>query len=129
MGRDPDDTEGHEVTYIGTTLGWGGIAIGSDGVGYPVPEHEALIAAIPQWVNLPEHLDDATRIYVEVLQRPEAAVRLAAVRAIGAVVRRYGRLPRPVEARVAVAHATNDTDLDVRNEAAATLSEIERLIS
>ena len=114
MTNEPDDAEEYDETYVESTIGWGGMIIGPDGVGRPMPEADVLVMAIPGWVGLPEHLEQAVRIYVEVLDRPEAAVRLAAVTAIGEVARRYGHLPHPREAREAVGRALDDVDAGVR---------------
>ena len=125
MENDPDDAEEYQERYIESALGWGGMIIGPDGIGRPTPESEALTAAIPEWVGIPEHLDDAVRIYIKVLGRPEQSVRLAAVIAIGKVARRYGRLPDRTNARGAVMRALTDPSLEVRTAAAATLGLID----
>jgi len=117
----------YDETYVESTIGWGGIVIGPDGIGPSMPEHEALVAAIPGWVGLPEHLDTAVRIYIEVLERPEEAVRLAAVTAIGDVARRHNRLPDWENAREAVRHALDDPSPRVRAAATLTLGLIDQL--
>ena len=126
MENDSDAAEEYDETCIESTLGWGGMVIGPDGIGRPMPEHEALIAAIPEWVGISEHHDQAVQICIEVLERPEDEVRLAAVAAIGEVARRYGRLPNRTAARAAVIGALDDPSPDVRTAAAATLGLIDQ---
>jgi hypothetical protein len=126
MKNDADDAEEYQETYMESALGWGGMIIGPDGIGRPMPEDEALIAAIPDWVGIPEHLNDAVQIYIQVLGRPEQSVRLAAVIAIGEVARRYGRLPHRTNARGAVMRALTDPSPEVRTAAAATLGLIDQ---
>jgi hypothetical protein len=126
MKNNADDAEEYEETYMESALGWGGMIIGPDGIGRPMPEDEALTVAIPEWVGIPEHLDDAVQIYIEVLGRPEQSVRLAAVTALGEVARRYGRLPDRTNARGAVMRALTDPSSEVRTAAAATLGLIDQ---
>ena len=121
MEHDPDGAEEYEEIHVGSTIGWGGMIIGPDGIGRPMPEVDALLMAIPGWVGNAKHLDQAVRIYMEVLDRPEAAVRRAAVTAIGDVARRHGRLPHRQEAREAVTRALHDVIADVRAAAGTAL--------
>lgn len=126
MENDSDAADEYDETYIESTIGWGGMVVGPDGIGRPMPEHEALIAAIPEWVGSSEHHDQTVQIYIEVLERPEDEVRLAAVAAIGEVATRYGRLPNRAAAREAVVRALNDPSPDVRTAATATLGLIDQ---
>ena len=126
MKNDADDAEEYEETYMESALGWGGMIIGPDGIGRPMPEDEALTAVIPEMVGTPEQLDDDVRIFLEVLGRPEQSVRLAAVIAIGEVARRYGRLPDRTNARGAVMRVLTDPSPEVRTAAAATLGLIDQ---
>lgn len=77
--------------------------------------------------NIPQHHDDAVRMYLEVLARPEAAVRRAAVPALGEIARRYGQLPREEEARRAVLRANDDPAREVRTAATAVLTQLDAL--
>lgn len=122
------DSKEWDYTYIESTLGWGGMIVGPDGIGMPLPEHEALTAAIPLWVNIPEHLDSAVSIYVDVMSRPEVGVRLAAISAIGDIVRKYGRLPHEAQARRAISIAQNDTNPEVAAAAVATSSIVDKVL-
>lgn len=99
--------------------------IGPDGIVQPMPEAEALEFAIPQWVDVPEHIEGAVSIYIDLMSRPEVAIRKAAITAIGAIVRRYGRLPQESRARQTVREALGDSSAEV-SAAAATASDIIR---
>jgi HEAT repeat protein len=123
-----EDADDYELTHLESALGWGGVQIGPDGVGHPIPEAAALASAIPVWVDIPEHHDDAVQIYVEALSRPEVPVRLAAATAVGAIARRYRRLPRADEARAALAAVLGDPDPSVRAAAEASLRTIREVL-
>lgn len=120
-----DDPDGYEYIYIGSALASGGVILNPDGSGRSMSEAEALAAAMPQWIEIPEHLDDAVRTYVAAMSRPENFVRLAAVTAIGEVARRYGRVPRRQDARAAVLRALDDADPEVRAAGTAALALID----
>jgi hypothetical protein len=90
-----------------------------------MPEAEALEFAIPQWVEVPEHVEAAVSICIDLMARPEVVIRKAAITAIGAIVRRYGRLPEESRARQAVRDALGDPSAEV-SAAAATTSDIIR---
>ncbi len=125
MERQSDDPDEYDYTYAESALGWCGVVIGSDGIGQPIPEPDALAFAIPQWVDIPEHIEDAVSIYIDVMSRPEVAIRKAAITAIGAIVRQYGRLPLESRARLTVREALHDSSTEV-SEAAAITSDIIR---
>jgi hypothetical protein len=108
-----------------SVLGWGGVVIGSDGIGHPMAEAEALEHAIPKFVDAPEHMEDAVAIYIHVMSRPEVAIRKAAITAIGAIVSRYAWLPLESRARQTVKEALEDSSADV-SAAARTTSDIIR---
>ena len=42
-----DDSDKYDYTYAESALGWGGMVIGPDGIGQPIPEADALAFAIP----------------------------------------------------------------------------------
>jgi len=131
MAGRPDSIHGHdgsESRYLGSVLGWRGVVVRSDGSTVAMPEHEALAAAIAQWVALPEHLDDAVAICLDVVTRPEPLVRAAAISAFGAIARRYSRLPREQSVRLAVARALHDPVGEVRQAAAAARHELEQAL-
>jgi hypothetical protein len=115
------DDEYDEV-YLESAIGYGGIEVGPDGVGHPIPESEALEHAIPLWVDIPEHIGSAMAMYVEALSRPEPKIRLAAATAIGEVVRRYHQLPHEEGARKALSIALQDSSADVASAAARTIA-------
>jgi hypothetical protein len=119
------DADEYDYTYAESALGWGGMIVGPDGIGEPMPDAEALAFAIPLWVDVPEHIENAVSIYLDVMSRPEAAIRKAAITAIGAVVHRYGHLPHEALARQTVREALADSSAEVSAAAAAT-SEIIR---
>jgi hypothetical protein len=114
------DAEEYDYTYAESVLGWGGTIIGPDGIGEPMPDAEALAFAIPLWVDVPEHIENAVSIYLDVMSRPEAAIRNAAITAIGALVYRYGRLPHEARVRQIVREALADSSAEVSAAAAAT---------
>jgi len=120
MEKAPDDSEEYEVVYLDCALGWGGMEIGPDGYGHPMPEAEALTLAISEWVNIPEHLEDAVAICLRVLDRPEPAMRASALAAFSAIARRYGRLPQRDAVTRAVDRIRSDMDPAVRRIAADT---------
>ena len=122
---DEDSDEEFEYRYIPVALGWGGVIVGADNIGRPMPEPEALLGAIPHWVDEAELLDQAVSIYLEVIRRPEADIRVATVVAIGEIVRRYKRLPREHEVRRAIGIALLDSDKTVSAAAAETRAILE----
>jgi hypothetical protein len=127
----PDETHGHdetEIVHLGSALCWGGVIVRSDGSTVPMPEHEVLTAAIPQWVQLAEHLDDTVDICLDVVTRPESLVRVAAVSAFGAIARRYARLPQEQAVRLAVTRALHDPVDEVREAAAVARQAIEQAL-
>lgn len=128
-GRDSGGPDDYDVVHYDSVLGWGGIVIGPDGFGWPMDEVEALAGAIPAWVNIPEHLEDAVGICLEVVSRPEAVVRTAALAAFAAIARRYGRMPQRDAVARAVANARRDPEAAVRaaaSEAAQALAQLPR---
>ena len=119
------DHDKYKNTYFESATGYGGLVVGPDGFGRPLPEPEALEHAIPLWVDIPEHLTDAVSIYIDSLSRREPEIRLAAVTAIGEVVRRYRRLPHRAGAQQAVSIALKDPVAEVSRAAVRTITEIE----
>jgi hypothetical protein len=115
-----DDSDKYDYTYAESALGWGGMVIGPDGIGQPIPEADALAFAIPLWVDIPEHIEDAVSIYIGVMSRPEVAIRKAAITAIGAIVRQYRRLPQESRARQTLSEALKDSNAEVSAAAART---------
>ena len=120
MNTESDDE--FEYRYIPVALGWGAMIVGPDNIGRPIPEADALLNAIPLWVDFPEQLDQAVSIYLEVITRPEAPIRAATVTAIGQIARRYRRIPREDEVRRAITIALDDLDAAVSAAAVATLA-------
>ena len=117
-----------EAVQLGSALGWGGVVFRPDGSTAAMPEDEALAAAIAQWVYLPEHLDDAVAICLDVVTRPEPRVRTAAVSAFGAIARRYARVPREQAVRFAVARALQDPVDEVREAATTTTQALDQAL-
>jgi hypothetical protein len=93
-----------------------------------MPEPKALELAIPEWVRIPEHIDDAVSIYIDVMSRPEVAIRKAAMTAIAAVVLEYGRLPQESRARECVRKALDDSSPEVVASAVTTSAIILRVL-
>ncbi len=128
MAPGPDEAEAHEASRRTTTLGWGGVRFLPDGRTELVPEPEALARAIPHWVAMPEHLDDAVAIYLGAVTRPEPVVRAAAVRAFGAIAARYERVPKHDAVRRAAEQARGDPDPDVRAAADEAVAALRRVL-
>ena len=108
-----------EYGYIPVALGWGGMIVGPDNIGRPIPEADALLHAIPLWVDCREQLDQAVSIYLEVITRPEAPIRAATLKAIGEIAGRYRRIPREEDVRRAITIALDDPDAAVSAAASA----------
>src|SRR5688500_15815700 len=86
------DDDQFDTTYAESGLMAGGVRVGADGVAHPMPEHEALAFAIPQWVLLPGHESDTLDACLWFAAHDHPAVRAAAAAAFGDLARRYGRL-------------------------------------
>lgn len=128
MDQPFDDSGDFTETYIESALGWCGIIVDESGASHPMPEPQALELAIPQWVRIPEHIDDAVSIYIDVMSRPEMAIRKAAMTAIGAVVLEHGRLPHESRARECVRKALDDSSPEVVASAITTSDIILRVL-
>lgn len=119
MTEQPDhDNASHEhyESFAPSVLGFG--ALRGEGKGTAVPEHEVLATAIPMWVTVDEHADDALDLCLEFATHLHAAVRLAAVTAIGDLARRHGRLEQQERVSRTLRQALGEADADVRQAAA-----------
>ena len=115
---DSDDTlEEDERTYAQSVLGFSGVLLGPHGAVRPMPDHEALAGAIPQWVLLPEHEAETLDACLGFAAHDHPAVRAAAVAAFGALTGRYGRLDRREQVVRAIELGLRDRDTDVRDAA------------
>ncbi|HUQ84470.1 MAG TPA: hypothetical protein VM076_25170 [Gemmatimonadaceae bacterium] len=112
-----DDEDDEFDTYAASGLMAGGVTIGPDGVARPMPEHQALAAAIPQWVLLPEHEADALAACLGFASHDHPVVRGAAVAAFGNLAVRYGRLENRERVVQAIELALRDREADVRDAA------------
>lgn len=129
MAENRDDSEEYEVVHFDSVLGWGGMVIGPDGQGQPMPEAEALAAVIPDFVGVPEHLlDNAVAICLDALGRPELPVRIAALQAFAEIARRYRYLPQRETVIDAVENARRDPAAEVRQVAAATAQALQEAL-
>ena len=131
MNERPDAdnaSDEHYVSFFPSLLGYGGIRMDADGNSTDFPEHEALLAAIPMWVTVDEHEDDALDLCLEFAAHPLAEVRAAAVTAIGDLARRYGRLKQHERVSGTLRHALADADADVRQAATRSLQTLEETL-
>ena len=122
---DSDDTNEYETTYADSVLGYGGIALGPDGVARAMPEHQALAAAIPRWVELAEHKADTLDACLQFAAHDHPAVRSASVAALGALARRYGQLGERQRVVHAIELGLRDRNEDVRGAASRTADILE----
>lgn len=124
---DSDDARGeYDSVHVDSVVGYGGIVLGVDGVARPMPEHEALAAAIPQWVKLGGHEADTLAACLEFATHDHPTIRAATLSAFGGLARRYGRRAR---ARRAGGRAgLRDRDDDVRGAAPRSADLIEEAL-
>ncbi len=86
--RDSDDARGkYDSVHADSVLGYGGIALAADGVARPMPEHESLAAAMPQWVKLAGHEADTLAVCLEFATHDHPAVRAATLSAVAGCAR------------------------------------------
>ena len=104
---------------------WGGVSVDSDGHSENLPEAEALVSAIGAWISYPDLVAQATAAYVDLLRRPEPAVRHAILVAVQQLATRDGQVPNLPALRQAIATATNDSDPDVRAAARDALQAVD----
>jgi hypothetical protein len=128
MDQPFEDSDDFTETYTESALGWCGVNVDESGASYPMPKQQSLELAIPQWVAIPEHIDDAVSVYIDVMSRAEVAIRKAAMTAIGAVVLEHGRLPQEFRARECVRKALDDSSPEVVTSAITTSDIILRVL-
>ena len=127
--RDPDDLDvEYETTHADSVLGYGGVVLGIDGVLHAMPEHEALAAAIPRWVELPAHEADTLNACLHFAGHDHPAVRAACAAGFGDLARRYGRLAQRARVVRAVQLGLRDRDHDVRGAAARSADILEHTL-
>ena len=86
-----DDINAGEMPMIRSLpscLGWGGVAISSDGTQRGLDESEVLPVVIPLWAAMPEHEDEAVRLCTVFAQHRDPAVRQAALAALQTIASR-----------------------------------------
>jgi hypothetical protein len=121
-----DDSDDElETGYGESVLMAGGVIVGADGIARPLPEHEAIAGAIPQWVLLPKHEADTLDACLGFAAHDHPAVRAAAAAAFGDLVRRYGRLAERERVVRAIELGLRDRDDDVRGAASRSAGIVE----
>ena len=120
-----DDDDAFDSAYAESGLMAGGVTIGADGLARPLPEHEALAYAIPQWVLLPGHESDTLDACLGFAAHEHPAVRTAAAAAFGDLARRYGRLGQRERVVRAIELGLRDRVDDVRGAAARSADIVE----
>jgi hypothetical protein len=126
---DSDDTDPeYETTHADSVLGYGGVVLGDDGVLHVMPEHQALTAAIPRWVELPAHEAATVDACLEFAAHDHPAVRAACAAAFGDLARRYGRLTQRERVVRAIELGLRDRDNDVRGAATRSADILEQAL-
>ena len=126
---DSDDTDvEYETTHADSVLGYSGIVLGENGRLHAMPEHQALAAAIPRWVELPDHEADTVGACLEFAAHDHPLVRAACVAAFGDLARRYGRLAQRARVVRAVELGLRDHDDDVRRAASRSADILEQAL-
>ena len=120
-----DEDDEFDTSFAESGLMAGGVTIGADGVARPLPEHEALAFAIPQWVQLPAHESDTLDACLGFAAHDHPAVRAAATAAFGELAGRYGRLAEQERVVRAIELGLRDRDADVRGAAARSADIVE----
>jgi hypothetical protein len=120
-----DEDDEFDTTYAESGLMAGGVALGADGVTRPLPEHEALAFAIPQWVLLRGHQSDTLDACLGFAAHDHPAVRAAAAAAFGDLARRHGRLAHRERVVRAIELGLRDRDDDVRGAASRSADIVE----
>jgi hypothetical protein len=132
MQHEPPESDDARAEYdsahADSVLGYGGIVLGADGVPRPMPEHEALAAAIPRWVELADHEADTLGACLDVAAHDHPAVRAAAVAAFGELARRYGRLAERARVVRAIELGLRDRDDGVRGAATRSAAIVEQTL-
>ena len=120
-----DEDDEFDSAYADSGLMAGGVTIGADGVARPIPEHEALAYAIPQWVLLPGQESDTLDACLGLAAHDHPAVRAAAAAAFGDLARCYGRLGERDRVVRAIELGLRDRDDNVRGAAARSADIVE----
>ena len=106
-----------EPRVLKSVLGYGGVVLNTDGTSQPMPEHQAIAAAIPNWVPLADHERDTLDACLKFATHHHPTVRAAAITAFGDLVVRYGRLGERERVLRAIALGLRDDDEAVRDAA------------
>jgi hypothetical protein len=127
MPQEPP-TSGVAYASFASVLGCGGVLVDTAGVARPLPDHEALAAAIPEWVPRADHAVDALHNCLVLATHVHPTVRAAALAAFGELARREEFLGERSRVVRALKLGLRDPDPDVRAAAArATVLVEERL--
>ena len=130
--HEPPDSDGtdveYEITRADSVLGYGGVVLGDDGGLRVIPEHQALTAAIPRWVELPAHQADTVDACLAFAAHEHPAVRAACVVALGDLARRYGRVAQRERVVRAIELGLRDRDKDVRGVATQSADILEQAL-
>ena len=118
----------YDSVHADSALGYAGIVLGSDGVPGPMPEYDALAAAIPQWVKLAGHEADTLGACLEFATHDHPTVRAATLSAFGELARHYGRLAQRGRVVRAIELGLRDRDDDVRDAATRSADLIEEAL-
>jgi hypothetical protein len=126
-----DETEAGQESWTGSTIGWMSVAFDFDADGMhavDVPEHEAITAAMPQWVRRPEHRAAAEAFCLDLAAHPHPRVRAAVLEALGELATRYRQFDQRERVVRALELGLRDRDAEVRDAAAAATTTTERLL-
>jgi hypothetical protein len=110
----------YDETSAETTIGYGGMVV-RNGIGWPMPEAEAIAHAIPQWLEMVDDLDDVVALFLATLQSQGDAARIAVLNAFVHLAKHGCDLPRRKEVERAIRAALDDAELLVRAAATAAL--------
>lgn len=107
------------VTYRSfvSLVGHAGVIIDANGDTQPLPEHEALAAAIPQWVQHADQEADCLRTCLALTTHEHPTVRAAAFSAFGELARRSGRLGERTRVVPTLEIGLRDRNEEVRDAA------------
>ncbi|MHB1072315.1 MAG: hypothetical protein ACYC3Q_05760 [Gemmatimonadaceae bacterium] len=115
----------HDEVAVPRTIGYGGIVV-RDGIATSTPDHEALRAAVPQWLATHAPADQMLGLLVDAARGDDAELRLAAVDGLAQLHDAGISLGSPLAVQRLMRTLREDPDARVAAAAARLQGRIER---